>query len=385
MKIIHILNSPNWSGASHYCLQLCRMQAAHGEEILLLTEPGKPLDRAREFGIPTDATIRLNHRNPGLYLHAIKRMRTIFRHFNPDIISCHINEGAWMAGMIAHRHQPEAAVIRTRTDVDPPKGHVINRYVHHHWTDHVIVGSLDHKNICHHLLDLPGEKVDVVYGPIDTDRFSPGLGTEGLAFRREIGAEAGDVVIGMIARFDPVKGHEYALEAFRHLIAARTPVRLVLLGYESRRTFSWLREQIDRLGLRSLVHVFGERQDLPNIVRGMDIGLVTSIGSEANSRATLEFMATGRPIVATKVGVIPEILADGEHGFLVPPRNPELTANALARLVANPLLRRNQGVAARARAEAMFGLELFFRRTQAVYEKVRARRHSTNHENSPRD
>lgn len=378
MRIIHVLNSPNWSGASHYCLQLCRMQAARGHQVLLLTEPGKPREKALEHGIVTDASIRLNHRNPALYLHAIRRMRCLFRSFRPQIISCHINEGAWMAGLVAKRYRPDAVVIRTRTDVDPPKGHFINRYVHHHWTDHLIVGSLEHKRLCHRILELPDDTVDVVYGPIDSDLFHPGSSRQAdkgndNQLRAEIGAAEQDVIIGMIARFDPVKGHEYALQAFKILSGGPVPVRLVLLGYDSQRSFSWLAQQIAEQGLDGRVHVFGYRADLAEVIRGCDIGLVASVGSEANSRATLEFMASARPVVATTVGVIPEIIADGEHGFLVPPRTSEAMAKALARLVINPILRMNQGKNARDRIEKTFGLDLFYRRTQAIYEKVLAR------------
>ncbi|HPW60003.1 MAG TPA: glycosyltransferase, partial [Candidatus Rifleibacterium sp.] len=173
MRIIQILNSPNWSGASNYCISVTKELMNLGHEVLLLTEPGKPLYRAQQLGIPCDDTIRLNHRNPLLYVHAIKRMKAIFKSFKPDIISSHINEGAWMAGMIAKKVVPEAVVARIRTDIDPPKGHFINRYVHHVWTDHIVVGSMLHKKLCQQILDYAPEKVSVVYGGVDTDLFTP--------------------------------------------------------------------------------------------------------------------------------------------------------------------------------------------------------------------
>lgn len=374
MRTIQILNSPNWSGASNYCVTLCKKLAALGHEVLLLTEPGKPFERARSAGIPCDDTIQLNHRNPGLYLHAIKRMQKLFRSFRPDIISSHINEGAWMAGMVARRVAPDAAVVRVRTDIDPPKGHFINRYVHHAWTDHLIVGSQLHKRLCRKILDFPEEGIDVVYGAVDTEEYHPDPAASHI-LRDELGILPGSFVIGLVARLDPVKGHEYALEALRLLRGLPTPVVLACIGYESNRTVAWLQAEAERLGVADRLKVtMTRRDDLPALLNGCDAGLITSVGSEANCRAALEFMAVGRPVVATTVGVLPEIVQDGEQGFLVPPRDAAALAHSLQKLVINPVLRHRTGLAARSHVLANLNLDLFATRTEAVYRKAISRK-----------
>jgi glycosyltransferase involved in cell wall biosynthesis len=369
MKIIQILNSPNWSGASNYCIQVSQELIKQGHQVLLLTEPGKPSYRAEKAGIPIDTTIRLNHRNPALYVHSMKRMKTIFRQFKPDIISAHINEGAWMAGLIAKRFSPESIVARVRTDIDPPKGHFINRYVHHHWTDHLVVGSILHKKLCHEILDYDLEKISVVYGGVDADRFNS-ANYPGKSFRREINAADDEVLIGLLARLDPVKGHEYAIEAFKQLANLKTKFRLVALGYENERTFAWLHDLANRSGIGDKVVSFGLRQDLPQVIASLDLGLITSIGSEANSRAALEFMASSKPVVGTSVGVIPEIISDGEQGYIVPARNPGATAQALRKLIENPVLRHNFGKQARERVLQNFSLEKFGKVMESVYLRL---------------
>jgi len=120
------------------------------------------------------------------------------------------------------------------------------------------------------------------------------------------------------------------------------------------------------------------REDLPDLLNGCDAGLVTSVGSEANCRAALEFMSTGKPVVATTVGVIPEIIQDGEQGFLVQPRDAAGLAHALQKLVINPVLRRRAGLAARSHALANFNLDLFASRTESVYRKAIARKQPAN-------
>jgi glycosyltransferase involved in cell wall biosynthesis len=373
MRIIHILNSPNWSGASSYCVNLCAQQLGLGHEVLLLTEPGKPRDRAGSMQIPCDDSIRLNHRNPYLYLHAYKRMRDLFLRFRPDVISSHINEGAWMAGMVAREFVPEATVIRTRSDIDPPKGHFINWLVHFWWTDHLIVSSNQHKLICQRVLQFPGDGIDVVYGAIDPQAFRPDP-EAGERFRREQGISADTVLICMIARLDPVKGHEYALQALKLLGSCPVPRRMVFLGYENQRTIAWLENLATELGVRDRILVLGFQPDLHPVLSACDIGVVASIGSEANCRVALEFMSSGKPVVATRVGVIPEIIFDGEQGFLVPPRDAMAMAQALVKLLNNVPARLIMGKKAREHILANFPLDLFLRRTETVYEKARARR-----------
>lgn len=373
MNILHVLSTPNWSGTANYCLTLCLQEIKHGHRILLLTEPGKPFNRALKYGIPADPTLLMHHRNPALYVHSMKRYRHVFKTFKPDIISCHSNEGSWMAGFMARRFLPGAAVIRTRSDIEPPKGHYPNRLMYKNCVDHIIVGSLSHKHSSGKNLDYPEESIDVVYGSVDTQDFRPDRDPE-RRFRSEISVDDSTLLIGLLARLDPVKGHEYALKAFQLISKLPVKTRLVALGYEGNRSFSWLRKLAGELGVNDELLTFDYRNDIPAVLSSLDIGLITSIGSEANSRATLEFMSSGKPIVSTAVGVIPEIIEDGEHGFLVPAKNPEASAAALSRLIMNPPLRNAMGQSARERVERNFDLELFYRNTLRVYEKAARKR-----------
>jgi len=372
LRIIQILNSPNWSGASNYCISVSRELIELGHEVLLLTEPGKPFQRASQLGIPCDDTIRLNHRNPLLFIHAIKRMKSIFKKFKPEIISAHINEGAWMAGLVARKTVPDAIVARIRTDIDPPKGHFINRYVHHNWTDHIVVGSMLHKKLCQEILDYEPDRVSVVYGGVDTVLFNPARAAA-TQFRQEIGAGRDDILIGLLARLDPVKGHEYAIAAITALKNLPISFKLIAAGYENERTFAWLRALAAENGVEDHLVCLGLRQDLPDVLAAIDIGLITSVGSEANSRAALEFMASGKPVIGTSVGVIPEIVHHEEHGLIVQPRNASETARALEKLAVNPMLRARMGRAARQSVEENFSLPKFGKVMEGVYQKLLTR------------
>jgi glycosyltransferase involved in cell wall biosynthesis len=369
MKIIQLLNSPNWSAASNYCILASKELIAKGHEVLLLTEPGIPLTKAKEQGIPYDDSIRLNHRNVRKYLHAMKRMRYIINEFQPDIISAHINEGAWMPGLVARYACPKAVIARIRTDIDAPKGHFINKHVHHNWIDHIVAGSELHKRDCHRILDYPLENISVVYGGVDTELFNPrNRLTSGV--RQELGIARDEIVLGLVARLSPVKGHEYALEALAQVKKKHPKVRLVCTGYESERSVSWLQGLAQELGVLDNLIYLDRRSDIQDVIAAFDIGIITSIGSEANTRAGLEYIATGKPVVATSVGVIPEVVLDNEVGFIVPPQNSHELAAGIIKLMENPAMRQLMGQRARTRAELYFSPKKFGDSFEEVYKQL---------------
>jgi glycosyltransferase involved in cell wall biosynthesis len=126
--------------------------------------------------------------------------------------------------------------------------------------------------------------------------------------------------------------------------------------------------EIGRLGLERSVQLAGERGDVPALLAGSDV-FVLSSRSEGLPVSVLEAMAAELPVVASDVGGLAELVVDGESGILVPPGDPESLAEALRRLIGDRDLRRKLGAAARARAEASFDLETFQRAHVELYER----------------
>ena len=126
--------------------------------------------------------------------------------------------------------------------------------------------------------------------------------------------------------------------------------------------------EIRRLGLDGSVRLAGERGDVPALLAGSDV-FVLSSRSEGLPVSVLEAMAAELPIVASNVGGLAELVVDGESGILVPPGDPESLAGALRRLIEDPELRRGLGAAARARAEASFDLASFQRAHVELYDR----------------
>jgi sugar transferase (PEP-CTERM/EpsH1 system associated) len=211
-------------------------------------------------------------------------------------------------------------------------------------------------------IGLPRRKVLSIRNGVDTVRFSPG-GRQDARAVLGIGPES--LVFGTVGRLDPVKDQVGLLEAFGRLANEPRAV-LVIAGDGPCRPA--LEAKVAALGLRGRVRLLGEREDVPAVLAAIDVFVLSSVG-EGMSNAILEAMATGLPVVATRVGGNPELVVDGTTGFLVEPRSPEALALPLYRYLVDPGLLARHGRAARDLAEAEFSLE----RMVGAYEHLYGR------------
>lgn len=359
MKILVLLNSPNWSGASYYCIQFAHQMQIKGHNVLLLTEPGKPCKKAKLLNIKTCDWLQLNSWQLPL-IKSIKKIIMTTLKFKPDIITSHINEAGWVAAFIKKFYFPSAIAIRFRTDIPEPKSHFINKLIHNKWFDHIIVSSNLHKCACIKNLGLDPNKISVIYAPINHNKFSPLTKNEDIVNKRvKLNLPTNQFLVGIIARLDPIKGHEYALQAVK-LLPQHIPIKLIIICYESLRKINWLKNEIRRLGILDKVMIFDNFLDnIEDYIQAFDLGLITSLGSEANCRVALEFMSCQKPVIATKVGVIPEIISNFEDGILINPGCPEEIADSIIKVYNNQNLRSIIASNARNKIISKFTLDIF--------------------------
>lgn len=211
------------------------------------------------------------------------------------------------------------------------------------------------------------DRVRRICNGVDTDRFTPA------GKRAEIpGSPFNDpalVVFGAVGRLQDVKDHANLIRAFGLLVrgnadAARR-ARLTLVGggpLQAR-----LAELIQAEGLAGHVWMAGERSDVPLMNSGLDVFVLPSL-AEGISNTLLEAMASGLPVIATRVGGNPELVVEGETGLLVPSANPAALADAMAALLADPARAAAFGQAGRARVCAQFSLDAMVGSYLSVYE-----------------
>ncbi len=339
MKILQ-LHDESWdSGLAHYALTLSAQLARRGHDVRFWAAPGSHAARqARFLGLKTTELSR-----PWL---SLSKWRSQLRRDGVELVNAHTGGSHSLGAALAAGSG--AALVRTRGDARPPKGHALARALARR-TDLFIAANAA---IAGQLSGLfPGRPVAVAY--------------QGLAIPAEAPL-ASDPVVGILGRLDPVKGHEDVIAAARLLGEDLPDARFAAAGDGA------LREPLARAAA-ALGGRFVFRGYVPDALRFISdcrVGVVASRGSEAVSRAALEWMSLGRPVVATKVGCLPELVEDGVTGVLVPPGDPKALAQAVAALLEDPARAQAMGRAGRERFLQRFTIDSFADRTEELYRKA---------------
>lgn len=208
-------------------------------------------------------------------------------------------------------------------------------------------------------------KVAVIYNGIDLEKFNPAVNGEKI--RKEFHLSLDTPLVGIVGRLDWYKGHQYFLQAAKKVAEAIPDTHFLIVGDgEYRERLENLRKE---LGLNENVIFTGNREDIPQILADIDIFALSSV-SEGFGRSAAEAMACAKPVVATKVGSLPEVVDDGITGSLVLPRNPNALAEAIITLLQNKEKAQRMGQAGRKRVEKMFSLQQNIRQTGEIYEEI---------------
>jgi glycosyltransferase involved in cell wall biosynthesis len=211
------------------------------------------------------------------------------------------------------------------------------------------------------------EKTDIVYNGLDLDiRVTE---QQQNALRAELGLLPDETVLAAIARIDPKKDLETLLRAFANVHRQKGKTRLLIAGGG----FPEYQKKLDRLaqelGIENHVHFLGFRDDPQVILSICDISVLSSL-TEGLPNAILESMALGKPVVATEVGGVPELITHGEHGYLVPSGDHEQFACSILNMT--PERAREMGQAAQQKAYAQFSCQAMIDATQKVYHHLLA-------------
>ncbi|HET7306562.1 MAG TPA: TIGR03088 family PEP-CTERM/XrtA system glycosyltransferase [Gammaproteobacteria bacterium] len=219
-------------------------------------------------------------------------------------------------------------------------------------------------------IGIPGERVLSICNGVDTAAFCPGRrARQALAAiaGREFGP--GKFIVGTVGRMDPVKDQVTLARAFATLLrehpALQETVRLVMIGDGPLRSES--KAVLEREGLSALAWLPGRRDDIAAILQGLDVFVLPSL-NEGISNTILEAMASGLPVIATRVGGNPELVLDGRTGALIPPADAAALAGAIGHYVAAPERAVAHGQAGRERAEREFSLDAMVDAYTSLYD-----------------
>jgi glycosyltransferase involved in cell wall biosynthesis len=213
---------------------------------------------------------------------------------------------------------------------------------------------------------VPSSRLHQILGGVDTDvfRLDP---VARARIRAELGYAEKDFVVGLLGRFDRVKGQHELIRAVAGLHGqGMTSIRLLLLGFDSATPEATVRGWIKEQGIDSITAITGKRPDVPACLNALDLGVVASLWSETIARAALEIMATAVPLISTDVGVMPDLV---EPKALFTAKDVDALASRIRQVMTNAELAESLRQQQCLRMADLSGHD-FLAKTLAVYEGV---------------
>jgi L-malate glycosyltransferase len=366
LTVLHLVANRWWTGSAEPVVRLLTGLSGRGHRVLLGLIPGDRFEvKAREAAIELVPDVSLDVRfRPWPMVRDLGQLRALVRREAVDVVHTHHSHDHVLGALGRGR----AALVRTFHN---------QRSVRRDWlsarlymrTDAIVAVSREIEERTRALgLSVPA--LHRLGGVVDAQRFAGPFPTA--ATRIALGAGDGPL-IGCVARLAANRGHEALLRGFSLLSAEWPSARLVLVGKGEEQPR--IEHLVARLSLSERVILAGYRDgDLPEVVAALDVFVLMSAGSDESCRAALEAMAAGRPVVARRVGALPETVVHGVTGLLLDGSEPRHVAAALGSLLAAPDLARAMGAAGRERARTLFSVERHAAAMEAVYVGALARR-----------
>jgi sugar transferase (PEP-CTERM/EpsH1 system associated) len=362
-RVAQVIPSLEVGGLQKIVVRLVHHLRPHTENLVLTPSSDGPLRGA--FPDQVRVVAMAGQRLSGKW-NALGMAR-VFRAFRPDIV--HTRNWTCIDAIIAARLAGVPIVVHGehgREAADPDGSNAFRRRLRRCLnpliTEFVAV-SRDLNGWLVHDVGVPARKVTQICNGVDTETFTP-LRRESV--RSALGIAQDQLVIGTVGRLDPVKDHRSLIQAFSRLRPDRRHLLFIVGDGPTRAALDRLRLEV---GLGDQIHLLGERNDVSLLLPALDIFVLPSL-AEGISNAILEAMASGLPVVATRVGGNPELVQDGVTGTLVPPRSSEALAAALAGYLADPTLIRTHGDAGRLRAVREFSLAGMFAAYDSLYSRL---------------
>jgi len=361
LTVMHVVLSLRPGGTERLVVDLCRaMHPAVPSSVCCLDEDGAWADDVRRAGVPVVAL----GRTPGFHPMLGRRIAALAREHRATVLHCH-QYSPFVYGSIAGLLAPHLRIVYTEhgrvTDAPPSRKRAfVNRALGRR-PNRVV--AVSHELRAFMVAEgFRASHVEVIHNGIDAGpAVEPGARERA---RQGLGLAPTGMVIGSVARFDPIKRFDVLVRAFQVLVREEPGARLVLVGDGPER--ERLEALVDECGLRASALFPGLRSDARALMPAFDV-YANASDSEGISITLLEAMAASLPVVATRVGGTPEIVDTGVSGELVPARDAGALASTLVSLLRDPARRSSLGERARRTVVERFAFERMVRDYLAVY------------------
>jgi glycosyltransferase involved in cell wall biosynthesis len=374
MRILFINSIQMFAGGEVWMLNTLRALQQRGHHVWLCCRPGVEVgDRAAEMGIP----VKLVPFGSDFGLFNILRLWLFMRRHRIDVVLTNMDKELRIGGVAARLANVPAIIPRRGIDY-PLKDRWRYRFAYNILATRIIANSQATKRtLLRRAPWLNPDRVEVIYNGIDPSRFDTPTGRD---LRREWGIDDRTPLLGFVGQLDERKGIGVLLTAFGEILQAMPGVRLVMVGRGPLQEM--VESEIKMYGWQNAIILTGFEEDIASVMQAIDVLLLPSYW-EGFGIVLIEAMAAGKPAISTATSSMPEIVADGETGFLIEPGDAEALAQRSVELLQDGPLRRRFGAAAQQRVKDMFTLDTMISRLESFFaEQIARRRRATTTETS---
>jgi glycosyltransferase involved in cell wall biosynthesis len=345
VRILQLVSCRGWSSDAYWAARTTRELARRGHTVTLACLAGKEsrvLDGMRRESVEPITTLAFaSGVHPEKDGRDLVRLRGLLE--GAHIVHVHRGKEHWLAAVANRLMARPRPLVRTRHIALAVRPHAANRWLYRRATALVVTvtEAIRGQFVASGLVD--GDRVVALHGGADAERYRP-LPRDP-AMYRHLGGRPGQPLVGMVAGLRVMKGHAIVVEAAARLAARGIRPHFAFVGRGN--VEKMVRATIERAGLAAQFSIVGFVDDLPAVLAALDVALYVPLESDGMSRVVFESLAAGCPLVASRVGVVPEVLADGRHAALVPAGDAEALATALGPLLSDSAQRERLGESGR--------------------------------------
>jgi glycosyltransferase involved in cell wall biosynthesis len=365
-RILHIIESGGPGGAETVLLNIVNnLDENRYHSIVALLRTGWLHQQLKKNGISTIVLNSARSYDVGLLLRLwlnVKGRRVDLIHSHlPDVnlYSCLAGFAAGVPVVTTYHGGP----IEPRRRISP---HSLKYSLIRRLSTKIVAVSDCLRNDLVRIARFSPRKLRTIYNGVDWRRF--GLPVNSTTKRNELKLAPDEKVVGMVANLRPAKGYEYFIRAAAIIVQNVPRVKFLVIGENEDKLREKVTKEMDALGMTDKVIFLGFREDVPELLRLLDVFMLSSI-SEGLSIATIEAMAAGVPVVVTRSGGPQEVVVDAKTGFLVSPRDEKSLAEKALLLLKNRRLAASMGKEAQSEVRTKFSIDAMIRNYQTVYQE----------------